>query len=54
MNLDVPSITPYTYSATAYGIGSQGGNNSVSLNNAYPVDTHIYPDGETNDHDAHI
>ena len=32
MNLDIPSITPYTYSATAYGIGSQGGNNFVGLN----------------------
>ena len=33
MNLDIPSITPYTYSATAYGIGNQGGHDFVSLNN---------------------
>ena len=33
MNLDIPSITPYTYSTTAYGVGSQGGHDFVSLNN---------------------
>jgi hypothetical protein len=34
MNVDVPSIATGTYSSTAYGIGSQGGNNFISLNSS--------------------